>query len=464
MKYLLIIGVLLLLPHYMEAQSYVGSSNWCQQGGHFVKTSGLSSSTYVQQSYPQCTVTVFQHGTSTKPSLYQSDVGSPPPTLANPFTANTDGSYLWYVAAASNCYDVQISGTSIPTVTTYDVCPGFNGNAGAVTSVFGRTGGVLAQTGDYTVSQVTGAAPLSGPTFTGVPTAPTAGFGTNTTQVATTAFVQSALPAVNVTSVFGRTGSVTAQSGDYAIAQVTGGAPLASPTFTGSPAAPSASFGDNTTRIATDAFVQAAISGISSPPVTSIFGRTGAVTAQTGDYGVAQVTGAAASASPAFTGTPTAPTAGTGTSTTQLATTAFVGNSIAAIQGPNLAFNSQSSATNTNISAVPMIASTSAMHDYLFAWEISLTTIGTGCSGSTTVVINALFTDPNNSSPVTDALGTVTIASSGNGTLGFVASGLVNILAAASTAVQYSTSSYSAGSGCSVNPTYQVSPTLIALW
>jgi hypothetical protein len=37
-------------------------------------------------------------------------------------------------------------------------------------------------------------APLASPAFTGVPSAPTAGPGTNTTQLATTAFVQSALP------------------------------------------------------------------------------------------------------------------------------------------------------------------------------------------------------------------------------------------------------------------------------
>jgi hypothetical protein len=41
-------------------------------------------------------------------------------------------------------------------------------------------------------------------------------------------------PTGNVTSVFGRTGAVTAASGDYTVAQVTGAAPLASPTFTGS--------------------------------------------------------------------------------------------------------------------------------------------------------------------------------------------------------------------------------------
>lgn len=36
-----------------------------------------------------------------------------------------------------------------------------------------------------------------------------------------------------IPSVFTRTGAITAQSGDYAVAQVTGAAPLASPTFTG---------------------------------------------------------------------------------------------------------------------------------------------------------------------------------------------------------------------------------------
>jgi microcystin-dependent protein len=44
------------------------------------------------------------------------------------------------------------------------------------------------------VVQGSGIAPLTSPAFTGVPTAPTAAVGTNTTQLATTAFVQAALP------------------------------------------------------------------------------------------------------------------------------------------------------------------------------------------------------------------------------------------------------------------------------
>lgn len=39
----------------------------------------------------------------------------------------------------------------------------------------------------------------------------------------------------SVRSIFGRTGAVTAQSGDYTVAQVTGAAPLASPALTGTP-------------------------------------------------------------------------------------------------------------------------------------------------------------------------------------------------------------------------------------
>lgn len=45
------------------------------------------------------------------------------------------------------------------------------GGGSAVSSVFGRMGAVTAQSGDYTVSQITGAAPLASPTLTGTPDA-----------------------------------------------------------------------------------------------------------------------------------------------------------------------------------------------------------------------------------------------------------------------------------------------------
>jgi hypothetical protein len=132
--------------------------------------------------------------------------------------------------------------------------------------------------------------------------------------------------------------------------------------------------------------------------------------------------------------------------------------------GASQVFNTQSSAVTTNIAATSMVASTGAMHDYLFTWTISLTVVGVACTGNTTVTLNDIFTDPNSSTPTTQALGTVTLASQGVGTLGFIASGTSNILAKTGTAVQYSTTSYTPGVACTTNPTYQVSPTLVQLW
>ena len=99
-------------------------------------------------------------------------------------------------------------------------------------------------------------------------------------------------------------------------------APIASPAFTGTPTAPTPASSDDSNTIATTAYVQSVLVG--SGLVVSVFGRTGAVEAASGDYTVAQITGAAPLASPALTGTPTAPTPATADSSTLLATTAFV--------------------------------------------------------------------------------------------------------------------------------------------
>jgi hypothetical protein len=69
--------------------------------------------------------------------------------------------------------------------------------AGGVTSFNTRTGAVASASGDYSVAQVTGAAPLASPALTGTPTAPTPGNGDNSSKVATTAFVSTALTSVN---------------------------------------------------------------------------------------------------------------------------------------------------------------------------------------------------------------------------------------------------------------------------
>jgi hypothetical protein len=136
------------------------------------------------------------------------------------------------------------------------------GGGGAVSSVFTRIGAIAAVTGDYTVTQITGAAPLASPPITGTPTAPTAVAGTNTTQLANTAFVTAAVSAGTgtVSSVFGRTGVVVATTGDFAVTQVTGAAPLASPTFTGTVTVP---IPVNPTDAATKAYADGLAAGLS---------------------------------------------------------------------------------------------------------------------------------------------------------------------------------------------------------
>ena len=57
---------------------------------------------------------------------------------------------------------------------TVDAGAACGGGGGAVASVFGRTGVVVAVSGDYSVGQVTGAAPLASPNFTGTVTGVTA--------------------------------------------------------------------------------------------------------------------------------------------------------------------------------------------------------------------------------------------------------------------------------------------------
>jgi lysophospholipase L1-like esterase len=59
-----------------------------------------------------------------------------------------------------------------------------------VTSFNGRGGAVVPQSGDYSVGEVTGAAPLASPAFTGTPTAPLATAGDDSARLATTAFLR----------------------------------------------------------------------------------------------------------------------------------------------------------------------------------------------------------------------------------------------------------------------------------
>jgi len=119
-------------------------------------------------------------------------------------------------------------------------------------------------------------------------------------------------------------------------------APVDSPTFTGSPEAPTPAPGTDSTRLATTAFVQAAVETIlNAPPATlDTLNELAAALGDDPNFATTVMTllsQKAPLASPALTGVPTAPTASQGTDTTQLATTAFVATAIAGLAGaPNL--------------------------------------------------------------------------------------------------------------------------------
>lgn len=225
----------------------------------------------------------------------------------------------------------------------------------------GGSGISVTGTGTKTIAADGTIARLESPALTGTPTAPTPANATNTTQIATTAFVkaQGYLTSAPVTSVAGRTGVVTLAKGDVGLGNVENTsdaskpvstaqqaaldakAPLASPALTGTPTAPTAVASTNTTQIATTAFVKSQ-GYLTTAPVASVAGKTGAVTLVKADVGLANVDNTsdankpvstaqqaaldakAPLASPALTGAPTAPTALASTNTTQIATTAFV--------------------------------------------------------------------------------------------------------------------------------------------
>jgi hypothetical protein len=162
-------------------------------------------------------------------------------------------------------------------------------------------------------------AALASPALTGTPTAPTAALGDNSTQIATTAFV---------------------------LANAAG---LASPAFTGTPTAPTAAADTDTMQLATTAYVLAQANS-----VNSVIAMNGAQNAGTSlkyaraDHVHPTDTTKAPLASPGFTGTPTAPTAAAGTNTTQLATTAFVQTAISGISDPWVVVKRTSDGTGTS--------------------------------------------------------------------------------------------------------------------
>jgi hypothetical protein len=170
--------------------------------------------------------------------------------------------------------------------------------------------------------------PYLSPAFTGTPTAPSPPASDNSQKLATTAWVQNyTVPYVTsyVTGQFSSNAgisvplmdgvaavgsSVKFARDDHRHPSDTSRAPLDSPAFTGNPTAPTQGPSDNSTKVATTAFVTNKFAGVG---------------------------GFAPLNSPAFTGNPTAPTAGAGDNDTSIATTAFVQAAVANVAQSTIA-------------------------------------------------------------------------------------------------------------------------------
>jgi hypothetical protein len=281
--------------------------------------------------------------------------------------------------------------------------PTFNQNTTGTAAGLSATLAVASGGTGVTTSTGTGSTVLSAsPTFTGAPLAPTATTGTNTTQLATTAFVQNQIGAI---------------------------------------AAGVSSFSAGTTGLT---------------PATSQSGAitlAGTLAVANGGTGVTTSTGTGStvlSASPALTGIPTVPTAGNGTNTTQAASTAFVINQIGAIAAGVSSF----SAGTTGLT--PTLATSGAI---TLAGTLAVANGGTGVTTSTGSGNNVLSTSPT---LVTPLLGTPTSGNLANCTFPTLnqnttgtAAGLSATLAVASGGTGVTTST---GTGSVVLST---SPTLV---
>jgi len=205
-------------------------------------------------------------------------------------------------------------------------------------------------------------APLASPALTGNPTAPTTSAADNSTTLATTAYVKSLAGAANPlmdASVAAVGTSYLYSRQDHQHPSDSSRAPLNSPNLTGSPTAPTPTVTDNSTALATTAFVRSlgyltgnqtiTLTGdATGSGTTSIAVTLSTVNASTGTFGSSSVVpvittnnkglitsvasaaitpasiGAAPLNSPALTGTPTAPTPTVTDNSTNIATTAYV--------------------------------------------------------------------------------------------------------------------------------------------
>ena len=128
---------------------------------------------------------------------------------------------------------------------------------------------------------------------------------------------------------------------DFTPTDLSAYAPLASPTFTGAPLAPTATAGTNTTQLATTQFVRTEVAALvdSAPATLDTLNEIAASISDNADFAGSVTSSLALKASldsPTFTGSVTAPTPSDTSNDDTIATTAFVRNTSPTLNSPTL--------------------------------------------------------------------------------------------------------------------------------
>lgn len=171
---------------------------------------------------PLASVEVRSEASGLLASLFSNRTGTTP--IANPFTADANGFAGFYVNGGSYKITVTLGADS----REWRYVP-------------------IGTAAERDIEDI-----YASPALTGIPIAPTATLGTDTVQIATMAAIQDAVDLIR--------GSVDSPF-DTLIELSTLKANIASPTFTGVPAAPTASPGNNSTQLATTAYVDNVATG-----------------------------------------------------------------------------------------------------------------------------------------------------------------------------------------------------------
>lgn len=238
------------------------------------------------------------------------------PAIVNPYPSQTgnSGKYL------------TTNGSTV-SWGTVDALPSQTGNSGKYLT----TNGTVAS---WAVLDLSTKADINSPNFTGTPLAPTATVGTNTTQIATTAFVSTAISnlingAPGVLDTLDEIAQALNDDANFASTITTslaGKEPTISSGTTGQYWR-----GDKTWQTLNKSAV--GLGNVENTALSTWSGSSNITTVGTISTGVWQGSligstyidsAIARLSSPTFTGTPTAPTATQGTNTTQVATTQFV--------------------------------------------------------------------------------------------------------------------------------------------